>query len=255
MFLTLLKATIKSEMQYKTNFIFNIIQNLLTLFSDFVLVALIMLKFKNIGGWNIYEVAILYSVIEIGFGLFRMFGEGIHRFEELMISGNFDAILLRPINTFSHVLMRLVDVKKIGGIIQGILVGIWGMSKIDVNFEFVFFYLIMCFASFLIILEVATAISAIAFWTTRISDLMNIGIYATRTACTYPASVYSPILRGFLTFIVPFATTSYFPLSYLLGKSTNSWYLLLPFAGCILFAPVAYLLWTTGIKRYTSTGT
>ena len=56
-----------------------------------------------------------------------------------------------------------------------------------------------------------------------------------------------------LTFVVPLALFQYYPLLYLVGRSSAAWLMLLPLAAALVLVP-CLLLFRFGVKRYKSTG-
>jgi len=93
-----------------------------------------------------------------------------------------------------------------------------------------------------------------SFWITRPNALRNlvIGLYE---LTRYPLSIYGPYLKGFLTFIVPYAFVAHYPAPYLLGKSEadGHWGAFSPLVAALLFA-ATYQFWKRGLSSYQSTG-
>ena len=69
----------------------------------------------------------------------------------------------------------------------------------------------------------------------------------------YPLSIYGEGILKFFTFIIPLALIQYYPLLYLLGRTDNPLYMILPVFG-ILFILPSYIFWRFGVKHYKSTG-
>jgi len=256
LFITLFKASFKSQMQYKFDFFVSILGNIFGLLADFIVLAFILLKFKQIEGWQLHEIAVLYGIIEFGFGGYRFIGEGLNKFEELVLSGKFDTLLIRPASALFQVMLQKIDFKRLGMLIQASAVGLWGLQNTTfVNGNIYAYMPVMLTVSVLINLEVSIALSAIAFWTGKNADIVILGHYSTRTAASYPAGIYHNIFSHFLTFVIPFFTVGYYPLLYFTGKSDNGWLLLSPFFGVLMLTPITIIVWNAGIKRYSSSGT
>ncbi len=255
MLFTLIRASIKTQTEYFTNFLFTMISNGLAMLADFFVIAIIFGGGTTKDGWNMYHIAVLYSVIQIGFGLFRTFGEGVHRFEELILSGGFDILLLRPAPTLLQVALRIVDLKRVGVVIQGLAVGLWGLAHLSVPLDRLIFYPLLMIASTLMSACVSTAIAAIAFWSGKNEDINIIGLYATRTAGSWPLTIYSSFIQKLITFVIPFATVGYYPVSYILGFTDHMGALLAPVIALAITIPAALRFWSLGVSRYTSTGT
>lgn len=256
LFIVLLKASLKSQAQYKFDFFINILGNILGLLGDFIVVAFILLRFKSIDGWLLHEVALMYAIIEFGFGMYRFIGDGFNHFEQLIIGGKFDGLLIRPASTLLQVMLQKIDFMRLGMVAQAVAVGVWGLQKISFTDNSFYFYLpVLLFASVIINIQISIILAAVAFWTGKNEDIIILGHYSTRSAARYPATIYHNIFSQILTFIIPFFSVTYYPLLYFTGKSSNIYYLVAPLLGILAMTPVCYIMWTSGVKRYSSTGT
>lgn len=256
LFLTLFMASLRSEAQYKFDFFINILGNILGLLGDFIIVVFILMRFKNIDGWLLHEIALMYGIIEFGFGVYRFVGDGFNNFEVLILSGKFDTLLIRPASALVQVMLQKVDFKRLGMVAQALAVGIWGLQRCSFVNNSIYFYLaLLLLASVIINMQISIILAAVAFWTGKNEDIIVLGHYSTRAAAGYPATIYNSIFRHILTFVVPFFSLSYYPLLYYTGRSDNVLYLLAPIFGIIAMTPITYFIWGSGIKRYSSTGT
>jgi ABC-2 type transport system permease protein len=82
---------------------------------------------------------------------------------------------------------------------------------------------------------------------------MNVFTYGARQYGAYPYDVYNKVVLRFCTFIIPYALIQYYPLQYLLGRTTNIAYALLPVAAAWFLIP-CLALWKYGVSKYKSTG-
>ncbi|WBW97781.1 ABC transporter permease [Oceanirhabdus sp. W0125-5] len=256
LYLTLFKASFKTQTQYKFDFIVSILGNILALFGDFLIIVFILMRFKNIDGWQLQEIALMYAIIELGFGLCRFFGDEFNRFETYILTGKFDSVLIRPVSPLIQMMLRRVDFKRLGMVIQAIAVGIWALSKCTFINNSIYLYLpFLIIASTLMNFQVSVILASTAFWTGKNKDIVILGHYSTRTAAQYPATIYHNIFSFILTFIIPFFSINYYPLLYYTGKSDNMLYLISPLLAIIVMTPISYFIWTSGIKKYSSAGT
>lgn len=254
-FKALFIASLKSQTEYRFNFIMDIILSGLAIFSDFMITLVILSNFKDMAGWNLGEIALIYSIIEGGWGIFRLFGEGLHRFQELTLSGRFDVLLIRPVSTVKQVMLQKFQFRRLGVIGQAVGVGIMGALYAGMASPgFFVIYCILIVLSALLIFSVNLILSAIAFWTIRNEDILALASYSMRTAAYYPLNIYADFVKIVLTFIVPMATAAYYPMSYLSGKTDSIFALIAPVLSLIVFMPLSFWLWKQGEKHYSSTG-
>ena len=92
-----------------------------------------------------------------------------------------------------------------------------------------------------------------AFWVKRSQSYVYTA-YNFNEFCYYPITIYNRAVQFFLTFVVPFAVTSYFPAAYLLGKGNLFQGLCLPVIIAVVFTGCAYLFWIKGLAHYESAG-
>jgi ABC-2 type transport system permease protein len=52
-----------------------------------------------IQGWTLKEPALIYGILHIGFAIAEASGRGFDTFSRMVIQGDFDRILLRPLGT------------------------------------------------------------------------------------------------------------------------------------------------------------
>jgi ABC-2 type transport system permease protein len=70
----------------------------------------------------------------------------------------------------------------------------------------------------------------------------------------YPVTIYNKLLRGILTWILPFAFVGFYPSAYFLDpKNWTGFALLTPVIGGV-FAAMGLTLWNIGVKRYRGAG-
>lgn len=257
LYMLLIKASLRSRMQYKFNFLFSTAMASCVHISEFLMVALVMMRFGNIMGWTLYEVCYLYGVIMIAKAIYRTLASDVHHLEKYLVSGDLDALLIRPVPVLlalmtqnSRVLFAEIGQ---GLILLGIAMkplmasGQIGWTAIPLT------ALIICTGA-IILFAIGLATAAAGFWLTRIEYLQNMTEDATHTAARYPLSLYPKWLQGALMVIVPVAFVNYIPALYILRHQGGIW-MLLGTAGIACAALwLAMRFWKLGLSRYQSTG-
>lgn len=253
--------SMRSQMQYKVSFLVTTLAHGLTTAGSILAVWMLFARFQSIGSWTFPEVALLYGIVHIGFGLAEGFGRGFDKFGNMVKAGDFDRLLLRPCSSLVQVAGSDVQLLRLGRVVQGFCVLIYAILALNL------------YAHPLALLEIAFCVvgaaalffslliiqASICFWSTESLELMNILTFGGLEAGQYPLSIYQSWFRNLLTFIVPLACVAYIPVSALLNRE-NPEYLLpfwlswgAPFFG-VLFLLLAMAFWSYGVKRYTSTG-
>ena len=94
---------------------------------EFGAIALVLDRFGHIQGWTLGEVAFLYALVEISFGLMDMvLVVLIHPVLGAWCArAAFDQLLLRPVNITVQVLGSDVTIRRMGKIILGSAILCW----------------------------------------------------------------------------------------------------------------------------------
>lgn len=246
---------LKSAMQYKTSFIFMTIGQFLLAFNVFLGVYFMFLLFPNVKGYTFEEVLLCFSIVLIQFSLAECFVRGFDMFSATISNGEFDRIMVRPRNEIFQVLGSKIELTRVGRFLQAVLMFSYGVhkSRIDWSFNKVLALILMIVGGFVLFSSIFLVYATLCFFTTEGLEFMNVLTDGAKEYGKYPISIYGKRVLQFCTFIVPFALVQYYPLLYILGKSTNSWYRFLPLAACLFLIP-CYLFWRLGISHYKSTG-
>ncbi len=259
----LLGVQLRSQLQYRFAFFMDLLATGLIVGFEFGSLALVLQRFEQIRGWTIGEVAFLYGMVEIAFGLMDMVFSGFDpaRFGQEIRRGTFDQILLRPVNVTMQVLTLDFALRRLAKIAVGIGILALGLSQIDVTWttaKLLYLPLVIggmfCFFGGLFVIG-----ATITFWTVESIEVMNILTYGGSFTISYPMSIYPDALRRFFTYVVPAIFLNYYPALYFLDKpdpfnfpAFAPW--LSPLVGMITLA-LALVFWRYGIAHYQSTGT
>ncbi|MGD2159500.1 MAG: ABC-2 family transporter protein [Anaerolineales bacterium] len=259
----LISVRLRSQLQYRTSFLFELFSTGLISLLEFGSLGLVFDRFHNLGGWSLGEVAFLYGLVEAAFGVMDMVFSGFDPqwFGALVRRGNFDQLLLRPINITLQVLGADFALRRVGKITIGIAIFGIALNLVDIDWTLAkVLYLpiviisMVCFFGGLFIIG-----ASITFWTIESIEVVNIFTYGGSYLISHPMHIYWSWLRRFFTYIVPAIFLNYYPALYFLDKPDPFGLpsfapFLAPFAGFgILAAALAF--WRYAIQHYQSTGT
>ncbi len=260
----LISIQVRSKLQYRASFLFNVIGTFSATFIDFATLALVLQRFEHIGGWTLGQIAFLYGIVGTAFGVMDMIFSGFDpdTFAPQMIQrGGFDRLLLRPASVTLQVLGSDVAVRHLGKFVQGLVILCIALAVNDVHWtpaKIAYLPLVIaslaCFFGGLFITG-----STITFWTVQRIEAINILTYGGNEMMSYPMHIYGRGLRYFFTYVIPAIFLNYYPALYFLDKPDP-----LGMPSCAPFlSPVvgfgtlalALAFWRFGIRHYTSTGT
>ena len=250
-----LKLHLKSMLEYKASFIISFLSQILVFFTYYFIILALFLKFDNIKGFTLYEVLLCFSIIQFGFAFCETFEIGMDKFDNLIIQGEFDRILLRPKNLIIQVLCYDADFIKFSRLIQAIIVFIVALVNLNINWTLlkVSTLVLMLISAILIIFGIFILAASYCFITVQGLEVRNVFTAGGKHMAQYPIGIFKKGFVWFFTFIIPYAFVNYYPLLYFLGKSNNLLWAFSPLLLIIYLIP-CILIFYKGAKRYASVG-
>jgi ABC-2 type transport system permease protein len=258
----LLAVQLRGQMQYRASFWLELISTIILTTAEFGALALALGSEHSLGGWHVFEVALLFGLVDMGFGLMDMVFSGFdpHRFGPQVRLGRFDQLLLRPVNITTQVLGSDFPLRRLGRIGSGMLVTLLAFSQLDIAWSWdkllLLPMILLGTVSFFGGLFVLGAV--FTFWTVDGLEALNVTTYGSKYVAYHPMNIYPNWIRRFFTYVIPAAFLTYYPALYLLDKPDPNglpgWvaWLVLPLGSLTLL--LSSRLWQWGIRHYQSTG-
>ena len=246
---------LKGELEYRVNFILSFLSQILVFFTYYFVILALFTKFDHIKGFTLYEVLLCFSVIQFGFSFNEVFARGVDKFDNLIIRGDFDRLLLRPKNMILQVLCSDSDFVKLSRLIQAIIVMFIALFHLSISWNItrVITILLMLFSACVIFFGIFLLAASYCFFTVQGLEVRNVFTDGGKHMAQYPIGVFSKGFVFFFTFIIPYAFVNYYPLLYLLGKEDNVLYAFSPILVVLYLIP-CILVFYWGMKRYASVG-
>jgi ABC-2 type transport system permease protein len=260
LYLALMRAQISAQAQYRVSFGLQIVGHFLATFTDFIVVLLLFQRFPSIAGWSLGEVALLYGLGGLAFGISELLCGGFDNLSRMIRLGTFDRVLTRPVGTFTQVLASDIQFRRFGRIVQGLVSLALATSWLDVTWSGPkVLVAVSAVASGVAIFTAIWVIgAAITFWTVETSEVTQVFTYGGQLLISYPMSIYAGGLRRFFTFVVPLVFVAYLPCLFILERPDP---LGLPplLQVCSPVVALAFLLaarvcWALGVRHYQGTG-
>ena len=261
-YLRLLGVQLRSQLQYRFSFLLDLLATALIVLVEFASIALVFARFGSIQGWSLGEVAFLYGMVEMGFGLMDLLFSGFDppHFGQAVRRGTFDQLLLRPVNITTQVLGSALELRRLGRIVFGAAIFAYGLQHTAMVWTAAkVLYLPLVLVGMVFFFGGLFMIGAtITFWTVDSIEVMNILTYGGSYVISYPMHIYQNWLRGFFTYLVPAIFLNYYPALYFLGRPDPLGYPgFAPFLAPVVGAGMLLLgraAWRWGIRHYQSTG-
>ena len=259
----LVGAQVRSQMQYRLSFIFDLIAQVIGNIVDFAAVAVFFTRAPSIGGWSLGEVGLLFGLSTISFSLADMLAGGFDYayFGPTMVQrGGFDQVLVRPVSAFLQVLASVFVIRRLGRLAQGVLILGIALTLIDVSWTpaKIVYAVVVAASGILFFMGLFIFGSGVSFWTVESLESMNVVTYGGQAMTSYPMHIYQEWLRSIFMFVIPMAFVNYYPALWLLDKPDPlggpAWLAFLSPIVCLAVFGVGVRMWWFGVDRYTSTG-
>jgi len=256
----LVGARLRSDLQYRTSFVLFLAAQSLVGGAEFASIAVIFSQLDALAGWSVAEVAFLYALSGLAFGIGDLFISQVETASDHIKAGTFDRFLIRPLGTLLQLSAMEFAPRRLGRSLQPIVVLAVALTQIGVEWTPAHIALVpVTLASGVAIFgSIWVLTSSLAFWTVETQEIANSFTYGGNTLTSYPIDVFGSVLRRIVIFVVPLAFVSYLPAADLLDKPVPYG---LPrgagWAGPFVAAALVLLaraVWRLAVRHYQSTG-
>lgn len=251
---------IRSTMTYRVSFVLTTVGNFVATVLDFVAILLMFSRVDSLGGWSLPQVAFLYGLSSMAFGIADLAIGSMERLGRRVRDGTLDTLLVRPAPVLAQIAADRFALKRLGRIAQGTLVLGYALARLDVDWTPLKLLLmpVTVASGGAIFCAVFVAGAAFQFVAQDAAEVQNAFTYGGTTVLQYPPTVFGKELVRGVTYVVPLAFVNWLPATYVLGLpyplGLPRWAAFLPplvAAGCCALAGLA---WRAGLRSYRSTG-
>jgi ABC-2 type transport system permease protein len=251
---------IKKMWMFKASFVINSVALVAYFFVDFALIWVMIYAFRTMGGWNPYEIMLLFAMNLMGFSLGGFFiGHAAVKAWKEVRDGTFDDVLTKPLRTLPYLCFRELDLQSLVNVLFAAVLLCIGFGKLGTPFGPVEILKLLlglaCGGAVYAGLELfATAPIFIIRKVDSLSDM----VFALRDTAKYPLSILPFVIQLIMTLFLPYAMMGYFPVQSIIGKQDYLFFgsSIRYLAPLIAFAFFALAMWFFNfcLKRYNSTG-
>jgi ABC-2 type transport system permease protein len=254
------RASWRSALQYRLNIAVTVLGGALYHGSGFAFLWVLLHTVHTLAGWDIGAVAFLYGLRLLAHALWLVVIGGVTWVDRLVREGEFERMLLRPVNPLLQVITTRRDLMYLGDLSTALAVfGVAAVvAPVDWSPGAVGLIALAVLGGALIEGSVQLAVGALSFrllysWPLRLFADDSVSMLA-----SYPHRVFGPAAQRVLTYALPVAFIAYLPASTLLGRTGE---LAVPpvlgyagpLVGAGLFA-LAYAVWTRQLRHYQGVG-
>jgi ABC-2 type transport system permease protein len=246
----------KARLEYRLDFFSSVFASFLGTAAAFGFLLIVFSRVPAVKGWTFEEMVFLYGFSLIPLGIFNVLSWNLYLFSDrYLIEGRFDRVLVRPVDSVFQVLFEAFRLEALQETITGIAAVAWASRRLHLVFaplDFLLFFL-WAFLGAAIYLAIFVGLTATSFW---IEDRIGIvpPVFNLIQFGRYPLTIYDGWIRFTLSFVIPFAFASFYPVVHFLRRgefAREFWAVPLV---AVASVAIALAVWNSGVKRYHSTG-
>ncbi len=218
----------------------------------FVFLYSILSGIDSFAGYTRVEVIWFFLVFNLIDALIQFLFRGVYHFRPLVISGNFDLELLKPLPSFFRPLFGHIDIMDFITLIPLTGFSIWYVitHNLASGWGSIISFLILITASLLIGFAFHLLVCSICILTTEIDHL--VWVYRDLTSVArFPTDIYRGLMRFLITFLIPVVLLITFPAKAMLGL-LSPWQVGLSLSISLILSGLSLKFWYWSLKHYTS---
>lgn len=214
------------------------------------LIVLLVTNTKSFSGYTLMQSLIFYMTFNVIDTVTQLLFRDVYRFRQHVVSGDFDLILVKPMNPLFRILLGGADGLDVLVLVPYILGLLILLLQTPLTIAGVLLYIGFLINAFIIAASFHIFVLALGILTTEIDHAIM--IYRDISGMVrFPVDIYQEPLRGLITFIIPVGIMMTYPakaLFLLLSPGV----IIISFAiGTILFI-ISIRIWLKALTKYTS---
>ena len=210
----------------------------------------LLLGTKTLAGYSTNQVIFFFLTFNVIDVITQFLFREVYRFRPMIINGDFDLVLVKPINALFRVLMGGADIIDLVTIPPLIILTIYIGFQLHPSFLGVIYYLLLLINGFLIATAFYIIVLSLAIVTLEIDH--TVMIYRDLTSLgRLPIDIYKEPLKAFLTYLVPVGIMITLPAKAIMGM-VGPMGILSAFivGGLAIF--IAFKFWNYALTKYSS---
>lgn len=262
--LLLIKYRIKTLVQYPLSYAIGIVSQWLSYAASAFALWVMVQAFHSLGGWNAYEVMLLYAMSLLSYAIGASFSFNVLRdMPQIASEGGVDELLTKPMHPLANLVGGNFNAGYLSHFTLSIALIIFVLVKLQIHMgplRILWFIACVLGASMIH----CAAMLLLSFYSLRNFGKSPLGplYWDLREYTDYPISVFcknNVIMQLLFTVVLPYGFIAFYPAQYFLGKSDFMMFhpviqYLTPAVG-LLAMGITVFVFSRIIKNYRSSGT
>ncbi len=252
----LITQFLKGIMQSKVDFLMGLLGFFFTQFMGIAFLYLVFRQVPSLQGWTLEQLIFIYGFAQIPRGIDHLLTDNIWLIAwRMVLSGDFDRYMLRPMNLFFQVIAEKLQPDALGELLVGGILLVISLQKgiVIVDGVHIVLFFVSVMAGALIYTAIKLFFASLSFWV-KISGPFLQTAYEMADFAKYPTEIYHRAIRFVITWIIPFAFVAYLPASFFLKAEVSPGIIGIECIMAVVLFSIAYVVFTIGTRRYESAG-
>jgi ABC-2 type transport system permease protein len=254
------RLAIQRQLEYPLFLISWLLMIPIQYFSGIWMLRIVIDRFQPLNGWGFPELAFIYGLGLLSHGILVVLFINTWHMDSMVIHGQFDRLLLRPMNVFFQLVASYFNFIGLIDLIPGTIIFLYGAHLVGFEWSWINIGKLALVLAGAVLIRAALYISlgTIAFWTKRNASMVRFAESMLERATMYPLSIYPYVIQALFTFVIPLGFISFYPATDFLRMDSGfriplDFALWTPLIGIVCFA-LAQRLFGLGLKNYESSG-
>ena len=257
---TVVASRLRSQLQYRTSFAFDVVQSMLTTAAGYVEVLAVFSNVSVLGDLDLRAALLVYGLATLGFGIANCVVGQLDTIPDYIRTGTLEVFLVRPQPVLAQIVTSDVQLRRLGSAVvgAGTVALALVVNRIDWTPSHVALLVLAPLTGALLFAALFVAAGALQFWLVDAAEVTSSFTYGANYAAEFSSAVFPVPLRLLFAFAVPASFTAYLPTAAVLGLPGPAW---VPGwlgwatpAAAVLACSLALLFWRRGLRHYSGAG-
>ncbi len=243
--------SIRISLEHKGSAMIFLFGKLLRTLMAGVFIVVLLNRTTFLAGYTLQETLLFYMTYNIVDSITQMLFREVYRFRPLILSGDFDTVLVKPVHPFVRVLVGGVDILDILPTLIYIASTVYLFTILPgIEAVNLVWFVLLIINGIVIATAFHILVLALGIISTEVDHTIMIYRDITRFA-SFPIDIYSEPLRSVLTFVVPVGVMMTFPAKSALGLLSSE-AVIISFGIALLFMLFSIMMWQSALAKYQS---
>jgi ABC-2 type transport system permease protein len=243
----LVATNLKATLALRGAFVVQVVFMALNNFTFFVFWWALMRHVPSIRGWRLGDIALLYGIVAVAFGLAVSLAGGVRHLGRFIEEGDLDTLLTQPRSVLVYALGLRSQPSGVGDALSGMMFIVWSG---EVSWSTLPLLVVAIVAGSLIFVACGIVFFSLAFWLGKVETVSRQLWELLITFSLYPEPLFGGALRLALFTLLPAGFVGYIPTRVVQMPSVQDMVLLV--GGAIAYLGLAVMVFGRGLRRYAS---